>query len=362
MKKIVAIVLAFMIIMPSTQVAQAAAPKADIEFLNSVLEMIKERYPFQVDEDALIKGGVKGILRSLDPHSDYYTKEEAADLMSMTKGEIVGIGVIIELKDGLINIRDIIEGSPALEAGMKQNDKVVSINDESLLGMTLPEVSARIKGEVGTSVKITVVRGEEYKDFNIIRKEIKINPVTFEILDGNIGYMKIDEFSYDLSKYTDKAFKEMDSKGSKKLILDLRNNPGGLLDEAVKLSNRLVTKGDIVHIRYNDQLQTIKSDLNKQKYEVVVLVNGNSASASEIVAGAVKDRGAGKLVGTRTYGKATVQSLMPITDGSVVKLTIAEYLTPSKKSINGTGIEPDYEVKITGTEDSQLKKAIELLK
>lgn len=374
MKKIIAILLAIVILIPGTQFSYATAETleviqeeetikdADLEFLESVLDMIHERYPFETDEDKLIKGGVKGILQTLDPHSDYYTKEEAETLMSMTTGEIVGIGVVIELKDGLINVREVFKDSPAEKAGIKQDDKIVSINYESLLGLTLPEVSSRIKGEKGTSVKITVFRGEEYVDFEMVRKEIKINPVQFEILEGNIGYMSIDEFSYDLSKYTELAFKDMDQKGSKGLILDLRDNPGGLLNEAIKLSRKLVPKGDIVHIRYKDRMETIESKLERPKYKIMVLVNENSASASEIVAGAIKDRGVGKLVGSRTYGKATVQSIMPITDGSIVKMTIGEYLTPSKEPINGIGIEVDYEVKNTGTEDLQLKKAVELLK
>ncbi len=374
MKRFLSIILASIILISGTGVSYGTAPTleevvnqrknvgADIEFLNSVLDMIDDRYPFPVSEDELIKGGVKGILRTLDPHSDYYTKEEAESLMSMTTGEIVGIGVVIELADGMINIRQIIADSPAEKAGIQENDKIVSVNYESLLGLTLPEVSNRIKGKVDTSVKITVARGDGYMDFDVVRKAIKINPVKFEILNGNIGYMEIDEFSYGLSKYTQMAFMEMDQRGSKKLILDLRNNPGGLLNEAIKLSDTLVPKGEIVHIRYKDDMETYKSKTNGKDYKIIVLVNENSASAAEIVAGAIKDRGVGKLVGTRTYGKATVQSMMPITDGSIVKMTIGEYLTPGKEPINGIGIEVDYEVKNTGTEDMQLKKAIELIR
>lgn len=374
MKRFLSIILASIILISGTGVSYGTAPTleevvnqrktvgADIEFLNSVLDMIDDRYPFPVSEDELIKGGVKGILRTLDPHSDYYTKEEAESLMSMTTGEIVGIGVVIELADGMINIRQIIADSPAEKAGIQENDKIVSVNYESLLGLTLPEVSNRIKGKVDTSVKITVARGDGYMDFDVVRKAIKINPVKFDILNGNIGYMEIDEFSYGLSKYTQMAFMEMDQRGSKKLILDLRNNPGGLLNEAIKLSDTLVPKGEIVHIRYKDDMETYKSKTNGKDYKIIVLVNENSASAAEIVAGAIKDRGVGKLVGTRTYGKATVQSMMPITDGSIVKMTIGEYLTPGKEPINGIGIEVDYEVKNTGTEDMQLKKAIELIR
>lgn len=374
MKRFLSVILASIILISGTGVSYATAQTleevvreretvgADIEFLNSVLEMINDRYPFQVSEDELIKGGVKGILRTLDPHSDYYTKEEAESLMSMTTGEIVGIGVVIELADGMINIRQVIEGSPAEKAGIQENDKIVSVNYESLLGLTLPEVSNRIKGKVDTGVKITVARGEGYMDFDVVRKAIKINPIKFEILNGNIGYMEIDEFSYGLSKYTQMAFMEMDQRGSKKLILDLRNNPGGLLNEAIKLSDTLLPVGDIVYVRYKDNMETYKSKTNGKDYKIIVLVNENSASAAEIVAGAIKDRGAGKLVGKRTYGKATVQSMMPITDGSIVKMTIGEYLTPGKEPINGIGIEVDYEVKNTGTEDMQLKKAIELIR
>ncbi len=361
-KRFVSMVLIVGLLIPSFGWAEAV-PKADINFLNSTFEMIKEKYPFELDEDKIVKGGVKGMLQALDPNSNYYTKEEAEALLTMTKGEIVGVGVVIELTNGYIRIREVIEEHPAKKAGIKEGDILVSIDDLSIIGMTLEEVSSMIKGKPNTEVKLRVNRQGKEMDFTLKRESIEINPVKSKVLDGKTGYIKIDEFSHNMSKSVKKSLNNFDNKGIKKVIVDLRNNPGGLLTEAVKLSNMFVPEGDIVHVRYKDYTETIKSTNKNPKYEVVVLVNEYSASASEIFAGAIKDRKVGKIVGKSSYGKATVQSLLPITDGSLVKLTIAEYLTPSKKSINKIGVKPDYEIenKNDSLEDLQLKKAVELL-
>ena len=229
-------------------------------------------------------------------------------------------------------------------------------------GLEMSKVSSLIKGPVGTKVKLKVKRGEKTLSFQVTRGTIAVNPVEYKTLENNIGYIELKEFTGQATKEVNKALRSFDNKNVNKLILDLRDNPGGLLSEAISISRLFVTKGPIVHIREkNKALLTHTSGLEKPKYKLVVLVNEDSASASEIVAGAVKDRKAGSLVGTKTYGKGTVQSMMPLSDGSMVKLTIAEYLTPNKTSINGIGIQPDYTIENT-EEDLQLKKAIEILK
>lgn len=372
MKRIVSLALAIMMLIPSisfgaapqpNEVVQDNTPKADMLFFKSTLEMIKQKYPFEVDEDALIRAGVKGMLRELDPNSDYYTREEAEMFRVLTQGEVVGIGIVMEYREeGYIVIKEVLSGNSAEKAGLKKGDIIVSIDDEPVLGKTLDEVSAAIKGKKGTNLKMTVKRGEEFKDFNVQRQSIVINPVHTKVLEGNIGYISIDEFSQNLSKHLEKSLKELEEQKINKIILDLRSNPGGLLDEAVNVAGLLLPDGVVTHIRYKDRLETIKSGNGNKKYELVVLVDGGTASASEIVAGAIQDRKLGTIIGTQTYGKGTVQSLLPVNDGSLMKLTIAEYLTPNKRSINGIGITPEIVIENTIDEDLQLQKAIELLK
>lgn len=337
--------------------------KADLTFFEDVLSLIKDSYPFETDESELIITAVKAMLKSLDPYSDYYTKEEAEGLYGSLLGNFSGIGMYIEDKDGYISVVSPIKGQPAEKAGIKAGDLIISVDDIDIKDMGVNKVSSMIKGPVGTTVKLKVKRGEEILTFEVTRKIIEISPVHYEIMEGNIGYISLDDFSSKATEEIKKALVEFDSKGIKKVILDLRDNPGGLFDEAISIGQLFVPGGSLVYVKDKDgSMKKYESRLGEQKYELVVLVNGNSASASEILAGAIKDRKAGILVGTQTFGKALVQSLIPITDGSLIKLTTAVYLTPNKTLINGVGIEPDYIVENDGFEDLQLKKAIELLK
>ncbi|NLV89850.1 MAG: S41 family peptidase [Tissierellia bacterium] len=337
--------------------------KADLQFFEDVLSLIKDRYPFEVDEDDLIRTAVKSMLKSLDPYSDYYTKEEAEDLYSSISGNFTGVGMYIEDKDGYINVVSPMKGQPAEKAGIKAGDLIIGVDDVDIKDMGVNKVSSMIKGPAETKVKLTVKRGEETLTFELVRKFIEINPVHYEIIEGNIGYIRLDDFSSSASREINKALTDFNRKGIKKLILDLRDNPGGLLNEAISIGQLLVPSGPIVHVQEKSgNTLTYRSRLKETKYQLVVLVNENSASASEILAGAIKDRKAGVLVGTQTFGKALVQSLMPLTDGSMIKLTTAVYLTPNKTLINGVGIEPDYIVENDDLEDLQLEKAIELLK
>lgn len=366
MKKRIAGVLAALMLMPNivlgAAVPEEKTPKVDFNFLYSTYQIINNKYPFELDQDKIIKGAVKGMLESVDENSSYYTKEEAENFNTLTEGETVGVGMVMTFENGKVRVSELMENHPAITSGLKINDEIIAVDGVSINGKTLTQVSAAIKGEVGTNVKIKVRRDGKDFEYEIKREKIEINPVKTKVLEGNIGYISINEFSYGMADIIKDELTVMDKKGVKSIVIDLRNNPGGLLSEATNMANLFIPAGDVVHIRYKNEFETIKSNLEKQKYKIAVLVNGGSASASEIFAGAVQDRKAGTIIGTQTYGKGTVQSLMPITDGSLVKLTIAEYLTPSKRSINKKGITPDIVVENTNVNvDLQLRKAMEIL-
>lgn len=366
MKRLLSSLLVILLIFPNVAMAEVKLeqkPKADLFFFKEVLEVIEERHPFDIEESTLIEGGLKGMLQSVDPHSNYYTKEEAEELYRTMAGTFSGIGIYIEEKDGYINVKDTIKDQAAEKAGLKKDDLIISVEGQDIKNLGLQKSSSMIKGPIGTKVELEVRRGEKGLKFQVVRDNISVKSVEYEILEENIGYIQIREFTEQTTKELNKILKEFDNKKVGKVILDLRDNPGGLLTQAISISNLFVPKGPIVHIRENKKaLLTHVSTLKESKYKLAVLVNKNSASASEIVAGSIKDRKVGTLVGTKTYGKGTVQSMMPLTDGSMIKLTIAEYLTPNKTSINGKGIEPDYIVENATEEDLQLKKAIEILK
>lgn len=324
-------------------------PKADLVFFEDILKLIKESYPFDIEEDKLIEAAVKGMLKSIDPYSDYYTKEEAESKFSTITGTFSGIGIYIEEKEGYINIVNTIKNQPAEKSGLKKDDLIISVEDIDIKDLGLDKVSSMIKGPKGTKVKIGIKRGEKLLTFEVTRDTITINPVSYEILENNIGYIQIEDFNSQVTIEVKRALKALDAKGITKIILDLRDNPGGLLNEVIDTAKLFVPRGAIVHVRNKNQpLITHTSTLVKSKYKLVVLVNENSASASEILAGAIKDRRVGTLVGTKTFGKGIIQSLITVNDGSIVKLTTAEYLTPNKTSIHGKGIEPN--ITITNTE------------
>ncbi|MDR7857565.1 S41 family peptidase [Tissierella sp.] len=363
--KSIIFILILVLIAPNFAAAEDTAVEsaADVEFFLEVLDYIKESYPFEIEERTLIEGALKGMLQSVDPYSNYYTPEEANSLYSGLSGTFSGVGIYIEEKDGYINVNSTMKGQPAEKAGIQKDDLIIMVNDIDIKDLGIEKVSSMIKGVTGTKVTVTVKRGEKLHRYEVTRETITISPVHSEVLEDNIGYIQLEDFSSQATKDMKKALSEFDKKGINKIILDLRDNPGGLLDQAVSIAKLFVTKGPIVHTRgSDDELFTYSSKLTKSKYKLVVLVNENSASASEILAGAIKDRKAGVLIGTKTFGKGIVQSLSPVVDGSLIKLTTSEYLTPNKTSIHGKGIEPDIQVKNTATEDLQLKKAIGELK
>ena len=323
----------------------------------------------EIDEEKLFEETVKGYVKGLgDEYTEYMTADEWEDFQADALGNYVGIGIYMSMdKLGNVVVVSPIKGTPAEEAGLLEGDIIVAVDDESTMGMTTEEVSSRVKGEEGTKVKITIYRENEYKDFEIERKTIKIYHVESEMLENNIGYISLITFDEGCAEELKNEYLKLQFKGAKKVIIDLRNNTGGLVDEALDIVDSMLEKDKV-------ELITVDADNNRKiehseknpviNCDIVVLTNGYSASASEIMVGALKDNGRAVIVGTTTYGKGVIQSVIPIPDGSALKLTTNEYYTPNETKINKVGIEPDYVVEQDPEteEDEQLEKAIELLK
>ncbi len=341
---------------------------------------IKNNYLRDVNDEDLLSGQLKGLVASLeDPYSAYLTEEEFNSLLEQTSGSFGGIGVVVTPgEDNLITVVSPVEDTPGERAGIITGDKIVRVNGKEFTSETMDEAVKEMKGEPGTEVKIDIVRKtdesnvEELK-LNIKREEIRVKTVKSNRLEEDIGYISLS--SFDEKTYIDFK-KELDifsESGIKGLILDLRNNPGGLLNVAAEITDEFLGEGDIVYTETkNGNREYLKSDKGKVEYPLVVLVNEGSASASEILAGAIKDRDRGKIIGMKTFGKGVVQVLQDLPDGSGLKLTVSEYFTPKGINIHGIGIEPNVKVENEGgftnigpenlEDDMQLKKAIEVLK
>lgn len=344
------------------------------EKLSVLKGLIDENYIGDVDEEALEDGIYKGYIQGLeDPYSVYYNEEETKDLYETTEGEYSGIGAVLsqDLESGVITLVQIYEGSPAAKAGLKGNDILTKVGDIEVTGMDLSEVVTYIKGEKGTDVDLTVLRGEDAEEITVTatRDTVEAQTVKYEMLEGQTGYLSVSEFDSVTYAQYEEALNELTAQGMTGLIVDLRNNPGGNLNTVCEMLDLVLPKGTIVYTEDKDgKRETATSDDEHQiNVPMVVLVNGNSASASEIYAGAIQDYGIGKIVGTQTYGKGVVQQIFDLGDGTSVKLTIAEYFTPNGRSIDGEGITPDVEVEYEADEnnpeaDNQLEKALEVMK
>ena len=331
-------------------------------------------YKTEVDDEAARIGMYKGLVDSLgDPYSVYYTAEEYDELMSDTEGVYFGIGAYVTIDNDLKypRITGIIAGSPAEEAGLAAEDIIYEVEGESTYGQELSVVVSKIKGEEGTGVHLTILRdGEGELPFDLIRRSVETPTVTTELLEDDIGYLKLTAFDMVSTQQFMDGMSELRDQGMRGLILDLRSNPGGSLSVVCNIARQLLPKGLIVY--------TEDRDGNREEYScdgaheidipLVVLVNGYSASASEILSGAVKDYGIGTIVGTTTYGKGVVQRIFDFEDGTAVKLTISNYFTPAGNDINGVGVEPDIEVELDSEQmkedgtDNQLQRAIEVIK
>lgn len=323
---------------------QDAIIQEDSDFLGRMMKFIQENYVHDITEEELVEGALKGMFSQLDPYSKYYNEEEYNELKENVSGDFGGLGIIITEKDGYITVISPIEGTPAFKAGIKPEDKIIYVDDIDMRNSTAKKAAELMRGEPGTDVKLGVMRegNEGVLYFTITRDIIKTNPITYKILDDNIGYIKISQFNDNTFLNIYKTLTEFDEKEVKKIIVDLRNNPGGSLNQVIDVARLFIPEGPIVHIKYNNgKIKSYNSFLKKAPYDLAVLVNKGSASASEIFAGAVQDREIGTIIGTTTFGKGTVQKIFSLKRGGGIKITVAEYLTANRRSIDGKGIEPD---------------------
>lgn len=365
---------------------QGSVDYENIKKFNQIRNALKTYYYEEVDENVLLEGAVAGMAASLqDPYTVYYTKEQMQKILEIpkkTEETYVGIGVsIITDENGLVTIVEPFSGSPAYEAGMKQGDKIIAVNDEDVTALRdETAIVNMIKGPENTTVRVTVFRPSEGKsiDFELVRKKITYQyNIRSEVLDGDIGYIRLISFMDDkIDQEFKKQLNNLLDQNIKGLVIDVRDNPGGYYNKVVKISDRLLPDGGVIvytEDRNKKVEKVFSADGAQLDIPLAILVNENSASASEILAGAIKDHKKGAIVGIKTFGKGLVQDLKPLDDGSGIKITVSRYFTPSGVCIHGTGIEPDIVVEldekynytpisqIPKDDDAQLKKAIEII-
>ena len=331
----------------------------DLKVFTDVLSLVQKDYVEETNPRDLVYGAIKGMLETLDPHSAFMTPETYREMQAETKGRFEGLGIEITLKDGVLTVVSPIEETPAFKAGILSGDQILKIDGEPTKNLNLMDSVKRMRGPKGTQVTITIMREgfAKPRDFTLVRDVIPVRSVRHELLEKDYGYIRISQFQEKTDGEFEKAIKalEEESKGTLKgLILDLRDDPGGLLDQAVKIADRFIESGLIVSMDGRKEDQKMKFYAHPQgtlpAYPLVVIVNGGSASASEIVAGAIQDHRRGIILGTHTFGKGSVQTIFPLKDGSGLRLTTARYFTPSGRSIQAKGIVPDIIVKLSRPE------------
>jgi carboxyl-terminal processing protease len=346
-----------------------------IDLFGEVLEKINKEYVDEVDQSKSMDAAINGLLQSLDPYSAYMTPESLEGMQTETSGEFGGLGIEVGMEAGVVKVISPIDNTPASKAGLKAGDYIVKINNVQVQGKSLTEAVDLMRGPVGSSIEITVRRRGVKKAliFNITREIVEVQSVKSELIDSNIGYIRLTSFNENSSEQIkDKVNKLNKNKNLKGYILDLRNNPGGLLSQAIKISNFFLENGEIVStksrkVSENRKWFAKKGDITNGK-TLIILINYGSASASEIVAGALKDHKRAIILGENSYGKGSVQSIIPLKNKGAIRLTIAKYYLPSGKSISEVGVTPDIEV-IEGSEsfkfnsetDNQLNFALKLL-
>ena len=327
-------------------------PKPDtynkLKIFSEVLSLIESNYVESVESDTIINGAIRGMVKALDPHTSYLPPASYKEMQVETTGKFGGLGIEISIRDGVLTVVSPIEETPAFKVGIKAGDKIIKIEEESTLDMTLQDAVSLLRGETGSPVTITIFRDsfKAPKEFTIVRAIIKVQSVVHKLYKKDIGYIKIRSFSKNTSVDLDKALAELEKKEISKLILDLRNNPGGLLNQAVEVTDRFLNRENlIVYTKGRSDEQNMRFTSHDKvagvSYPLIVLVNSGSASASEIVAGALQDLNRAIILGTPTFGKGSVQTIIPLSDGSALRLTTARYYTPSGRVIQENGIEPD---------------------
>ena len=346
--------------------------------LQKYKEIIDKYYLGEVDEEKLKEGAIKGYIEGLgDPYTEYISADEMEDYLSDTMGNFVGIGIYMvkNTEKGKIQVLAPIKGSPAEKAGIQAGDLILTVDGVDYSADEMTIASNKIKGEEGTTVTIEVLRGTETKKYELKREKVKVNQVEGKVLSNNIGYINFTSFDETTADDFKAKFEELNKQGIKSLIIDLRNNGGGIVDQALQIADYVADKDSVLLYEVD---KNNKETVKKAKTDpiinmpIIILTNENTASASEILAGALKDLGKAKTVGTKTYGKGVIQQILKLSDGSGLKVTIEEYQTPNRSKIHKIGIAPDEEVKlpdsvtnvlnVTESEDTQLQKAIEMLK
>lgn len=360
--------------LPGNKTSQNAPLSKELQEIQGVID---KNYYKPADAKALEEGAMKGMVAGLnDPYSVYMTAEEAKEFFQMSQGQYSGIGVTVsqDADTKTIKIDNVAEGGPAQKAGILVGDIIVSVDGQDVTGQSMEAVTSKIKGETGTSVRVTVQRGEEKLDFDIVRTIVKLVNINSRMLPDNIGYIRIREFASDSDKEFKTALDGLKSQNMKGLILDLRDNPGGMVDVTSKIADTLLPQGTIFYTLDRNQTRNdVTSDANSLNLPIVVLVNEYSASASEILSGALQDYGT-PLVGIKTYGKGVIQSFYTLSNGDTIKLTIMEYFTPKGREIQKIGLTPDFVVDLSDSvkqnpsllsddkNDTQLQKAIEVMR
>ncbi len=335
--------------------AAAADTYRQLNLFGDVFERVRADYVEKPDDSKLVQSAINGMLTSLDPHSSYMTAKSFRDMQVQTRGEFGGLGIEVTMQDGVIKVVAPIDDTPAAKAGIQANDLITHLDDEPIQGLTLNQAVEKMRGPVNTKIKIKVVRKGQTKplELTIVRDIIRVRSVRSRPENPDIGYIRITQFNEQTTEGLKKALTELTEKiGNDKLkgfVIDLRNNPGGLLDQAISVSDAFLDKGEIVSTRGRNAEETQRfnargGDLAKGK-PIVVLINGGSASASEIVAGALQDHKRATILGTRSFGKGSVQTIIPLGSGNgALRLTTARYFTPAGRSIQAKGIVPDVEV------------------
>jgi len=346
--------------------------------LEKYREIIDKYYLGEVNENKLEEGAIKGYIEGLgDPYTEYISKEDMEDYLNDTMGNFVGIGIYMVKNTTYdkIQVLSTIKDGPAEKAGIQAGDLIVSVDGITYTASDMTTAANNIKGEAGTKVNVEIQRENQIIKYELTREKVKVNPVEGKILENNIGYIQFSSFDETTAEDFKNKFEELNKKGIKSLIIDLRNNGGGIVDQALEIADYITDKDSVLlyEVDKNDK-ETVKKAQNDPIIDmpIVILTNENTASASEILAGALKDLGKAKTVGTTTYGKGVIQQILRLSDGSGLKITIEEYQTPNRNKINKVGIEPDEKVELPDTvtnifnvkenEDTQLQKAIEMLK
>ena len=376
MKKYIKILLVlYFVLLNKSFAANNTKLYEKIDLFSEVLNKVNNEYVEEIDQSEVMDAAIDGVLQSLDPYSSYMSPEMLLNMQTETSGEFGGLGIEVGMEAGVVKVISPIDDTPASRAGVKAGDYIVKINNEQVQGKSLSEAVELMRGKVGTDIEITVRRKGVKKAliFNITREIIKIQSVKSEILEDKVGYLRLNAFNENSSNQIKNKIKEIKkNKNVKNYILDLRNNPGGLLSQAIKISDFFLNEGEIVSTKSRNKSENKKffakeGDIIDGK-TLIVLINYGSASASEIVAGALKDHKRAILLGEQSYGKGSVQSIIPLKNKGAIRLTISKYYLPSGKSISEVGVVPDIEVteesddfKINSESDNQLKFALKLL-